>query len=92
MKKWREFLKPIGPQHTIQNQLLFDTQVKYHSIALWFKGNFFETIVTMKHLILKGKKCMKIGKAIMNFDELGIQGDKKDLIPLPWVALSALRI
>lgn len=52
----------------------------------------FETILTMKHLILKGKKCMTIGKAIMNFDELGIQGDKKELIPLPWVALSALRI
>ena len=25
---------------------------------------------------------MKIGKAIMNFDELGIQGDKKELISL----------
>ena len=28
----------------------------------------------------------------MNFDELGTQGDKKELIPLPWAALSALRI
>lgn len=37
----------------------------------------------MQHLILKSKKYMAIGKAILNFDELGIQGDKKSWFPYP---------